>query len=440
MDHASTLRYLEDVQALGIKLGLETMSRLLAGMGNPQDRFASVVVAGTNGKGSVCAMLASILRAAGRRTGLYTSPHLVRYEERIAVDGRPVAPEELAADVSAVRDRIESLIASGVLASHPTHFEVLTAAAFRRFCLDGVEAAVLEVGMGGRLDAVAVARAPVAVITNVDLEHTEFLGSTLAEIAMQKAGVIADGAWVVTGESGPAPLSVIREEAELRGARLIERHREAVLDPSPAASSGRFGLEAGAFSRRDIVIPLGGRHQVENAVLAVLAALALRGRLPAFAGLTDDAIVEGLARTHWPGRLQVAGHRPLLLLDGAHNPAGCAALARALRDLRLAGAFARLGLVFGVLKDKDAEAMLAALLPLSPRIVATRGASERFREPLEVAAAARALGAGAVVVDDPAAAIEAARTWAGAEDAICICGSLYLVGDAMSALGITPFA
>jgi dihydrofolate synthase/folylpolyglutamate synthase len=446
MNYPETLAYLDAVQARGIKLGLEGMSRLLTGMDDPQLGFPAIVVGGTNGKGSVCAMLASILRAAGCRAGLYTSPHLLRYEERIRVDGAMITPDEFARAIGAVRDRIDALLRRGDLESHPTHFEILTAAAFHQFRMSGVQAAVLEVGMGGRLDAVAVGRTVVAVITNVDLEHTEYLGATLEAIAFEKAGIIKEGCLVVTGESRPKPLAVIRNEARARGARLIERHRSAQVTPASSAASGRFGLTTRAARYPDLAVTLIGRHQVENATLAVLAAEAFREALHQEAGPPDqagfeislEAIVEGLARTHWPGRLQIAGSRPLLLLDGAHNPAGCAALARALKDLGVSGGWKRLCVVFGALKDKDFGPMLDHLLPLAHSLVLTRGHSDRFRDPEELAAAARAAGGEPVVAQDLGAALDSARSWARPEDAICLCGSLYLVGDAMERLGLDP--
>ncbi|HEY3176333.1 MAG TPA: folylpolyglutamate synthase/dihydrofolate synthase family protein [Candidatus Polarisedimenticolia bacterium] len=437
MDYEATLRYLDEVQARGIKLGLETINGLMARMGDPQKAFPAVVVAGTNGKGSVCAFLASILKAAGHRAGLYTSPHLVRYEERIAIDGIPITATEFADAVTVVRDHVDRLLAEGGLPSHPTHFELLTAAAFHHFRERGIEVGVLEVGMGGRLDAVAVARTVVAVITNVTLEHTRYLGSTVEEIAREKAGIIREGCWVVTAETRPEVLGVIRREAAGRGVRLIERHTDALVSPAPGASSGRFGLSTRQASYGELMVPLAGRHQVENATLAVLAAEAL-GEATGLQ-IPTRAIVEGLARVHWPGRLQVAGSAPLLLLDGAHNPAGCEALARALRDMRGGGAFEKLHLVFGVLQDKDLEPMARHLFPLASRVLLTKGRSERFRDPLEVAAVARSMGIEAQVIPDLRAALAAAREACAPDDAICLTGSLYLVGDALEAMGLDPY-
>jgi len=439
MDYSRTLRYLDEIQGRGIKLGLENVSRLLAGMGDPQRAFPAVVVAGTNGKGSVSAMLASILSSAGIRTGLYTSPHLVRYEERIIVDGRPVTPGEFADAVTAVREAIDRMLPAGELKSHPTHFEVLTAAAFHRFRQAGIDAGVLEVGMGGRLDAVATAQTAVAVITNISLEHTKHLGNSVEAIAREKAGIIREGCWVVTGESDPGALAVIREEARGRGVRLIERFVDAQVSHSPVTSAGRFGLTTRTRPYGELLTPLPGRHQVENAVLAVLAAEAFAESGAAAKPIPPAAVTEGLARARWPGRLQIAGQEPLLILDGAHNPAGCEALARALKDLRDAGVCDRIGFVFGALQDKELDAMLGALVPRADMMVVTKGRSGRFLDPGETARAAVALGASPVVARDPASALALAREWARPADAIVVCGSLYLVGDAMEALGLQPY-
>lgn len=438
MDYPTTLKYLDEVQALGIKLGLQSMAALLEAMGEPQKTFPAVVVAGTNGKGSVSAMLASILTAGGRRAGLYTSPHLVRYEERIVVAGAPIDAEDLAAAVTAVRQRIDALLGRGGLASHPTHFEVLTAAAFHHFRQRGVSAAALEVGMGGRLDAVALARAPVAVITNVSLEHTRYLGDTVAAIAAEKAGIIREGCGtVITGEQDPEALAVIREAARAHGARLVESHRDASVRREDSGPEGCFDLSTPGGEYLGLKVPLAGRHQIDNAVLAVLAAEVMRDAIDPEAGL-QAAVRDGLARTVWPGRLQAVGRDPLFLLDGAHNPAGCRALAAELRQLIARAPGRRVVLVFGVLEDKDVASMMAGLFPVAARVILTRGASERFCDPERMAEMARGQGFGSEVEPTLSGAIGAARAWAKPGDAICLCGSLYLVGDAMAALGLAP--
>ena len=440
MDYQATLSWLDAVQTRGIKLGLHNMTGLLDALDDPQDSFPAIVVGGTNGKGSVSAFAASILSRAGYRTGLYTSPHLVRYEERIQVDGRPVSSTDFARAVSIVRQRVDDMLARGALGSHPTHFEVLTAAAFVHFRAQEVQAAVLEVGMGGRLDAVATARTVVAVITNIDLEHTQFLGTTLEAIAREKAGIIREGCDVVTAETKPEALHVIHREAAGRGVRLIERHATARVTHAASAASGRFSLETQRAAYGEIVLPLAGRHQVENATLAVLAVEALADAdLTPPLEVSSEAVVEGLSRTQWPGRLQMVGYQPLMILDGAHNPAGAHVLARALRDMAESGAWSDLWLIFGALIDKEVEPMARELFPLADRLILTRGRSDRFREPRELARLAESIGCAATVTQSCDDAIRAAREGAAPGDAICLCGSLYLVGDALEALKIEPY-
>jgi dihydrofolate synthase/folylpolyglutamate synthase len=441
MDYPAVLTYLDEVQGRGIKLGLRTMAALLRALGHPEEAFPSIAVAGTNGKGSVSAFLASILRAAGVRAGLYTSPHLVKYEERIAVDGRPVGAADFAACVSVVRDRIEALEAAGELTAHPTHFEILTAAALHHFRQSGVGAAVLEVGLGGRLDAVAAAGARAAIITRISLDHTQHLGGTVEAIAGEKAGIAGPACrLVVTGETHGGALQRIRQAAAGRGAALVEAAACARL-AAPARPGAALSLGTTRADYGDLDLPLAGDHQAHNAVLAVLAAERLHEAGIVAEPLPARAIAEGLARTRWPGRLQVVGREPLLLLDGAHNPDGCAALARWLRQGLTPAQAGRLCLIFGVLQEKDAGPMAAELFPLAGLLVLTRGRSGRFADPAALAAEARGLAGGEVAVeDDPLDAITRGRRWAGPGGAVCVCGSLYLVGDVLERLGVDPYA
>ena len=440
MDYREALTWLDWVQGRGIKLGLENVSRLLDAMDRPQNAFPSVAVAGTNGKGSVSACLSSILTRAGVRTGLYTSPHLVRYEERIAVGGVPVDAAAFAAAVGMVRGRIDALLASGGLASHPTHFEILTAAALAHFRTAHVEAAVLEVGMGGRLDAVSAAPARVSVITTIGLEHTQFLGDTVEAIAAEKAGIIRAGQTVISGVEDPGAARVIREKAASLGARLVELRSTARIATEGKADS--FTLVTSRDRYEGLQLPLAGRHQRDNAAMAVLAAEALDELGTLRAPVTREAIVSGVASTSWPGRLQIVGRHPLFLLDGAHNPSGCAALARAVDDLRARGEFDRLCLVFGALKEKDVPSMAREIFPRVDRVILTRGRSERFREPQDVARETQGTApepASVMIVEELGAAIEEARRWCGGKDAVLLCGSLYLVGDALALMGVDPF-
>ena len=298
--------------------------------------------------------------------------------------------------------------------------------------------------MGGRLDATGVAPAAVSVITTIGLEHTQFLGATHEAIAAEKAGIMRSGQTVVSGVDHPGAARVIRDKAASLGATIVELCRDALIEEEGTIT---FSVVTPRSRYAGLQPSLAGGYQKDNAAMAVLAAEALdaAGVLPG--RITPEAIVSGIAEARWPGRLQIVGRDPLFLLDGAHNPAGCAALVRYTDDLRENGTFDRLCVVFGALKEKDVASMAREIFPRAQRIVLTRGRSERFREPQDVAretegAIAMAARAGTprpAIVEDLAAAIAEARSWSGPRDAILLCGSLYLVGDALELMKIDPF-
>ena len=356
MNRAGREDYLHSLQRFGVKLGLQNVDAVLAACGDPQRRFPSIHVAGTNGKGSVCAMLASILRADGRRVGLYTSPHLADVRERIRIDGRTIADADFDRLLGRIRKTIDRLLAAGRLEAHPTYFEVLTILAFLHFAERKVDIAVLEVGMGGRFDATNVVTPLVSVITSISLDHREYLGRSLAAIAFEKAGIIKPGVPVVNGAEGRAAGAVIRRRARERGAPLVSAFgRDGALFAARTAAGFRFRYEfcGESFAFR---LKLPGVHQGENAAVAVAAARTL--------GCVDRplerrTILAGLAAAEWPGRLEAVGRRPLVLLDGAHNEDGARALAAYVRD------FVRgpLVLVFAMLKDKAVRRAADLLFP-----------------------------------------------------------------------------
>jgi dihydrofolate synthase / folylpolyglutamate synthase len=435
MTYLEATAYLFGLRRFGWRPGLDTTRRLLDLLGNPQASLPCLHIAGTNGKGSTAAMLAAICRTAGLRTGLYTSPHLASFTERIHVNGTPIGEAEIAS----LTDRLRELCAAHFAPEpteppagqlpHPTFFELTTAMALVHFQQQKVDAAVIEVGLGGRLDATNVIHPRVAAITNITLEHEEYLGRTPAAIAGEKAGIIKPGVPVVTGASGEA-LEVIRRAAEKRQAPLTvlnEAYRWTVWH------SGLDGqvidLEGPAGRYEALRIRLAGRHQVENAVLAVALAEQARGRGLALSG---QAIRDGLAQAAWPGRLQLIAGRPRILLDGAHNPAGARALAAFVGEHR--EELRDIVLVFGVLKDKDWGAMLDRLAPLARAIVLTHPPSARGLDPQALAAAAGRWRSPAVV-PEPAAALALAKTLARPDDTILVTGSLYTVGALLQALG-----
>jgi len=432
---AEATTFLFGLRRFGWRLGLETVQRLLDLVGNPQQAVPSIHVGGTNGKGSTAAMIGAILQAAGYRTGLYTSPHLLSFTERIRVNGRPIGEAEVARLTAQLKELCARHFAQSTIPAspadllpHPTFFELTTAMAFLHFAHEAGQAAVVEVGLGGRFDATNVILPQVAVVTNVSLEHQEYLGRTVAEIAVEKAGIIKPGVPIVTAAQGEG-YAVIRQAAGTRRAPLINIHESYAWTIRASGLGGLTFDLAGPIRRyQGLRIPLPGRHQVENAVVAVAAAeTANTGGL----NLDEKAIHLGLQRTQWPGRLQMVSERPRILVDGAHNPAGAQALADFLADHR--SELGRLILVFGVLKDKDWESMLASLGPLADHTILTRPPADRGADPHDLTMPDRYCTR-VKIGENPEEALASARSLAGPGDTILITGSLYAVGAALRLL------
>lgn len=434
MDYAAAQRYLislgNEIRAADFdsvhvsKLGLENITVLLHELGRPQDSYPSVLIAGTNGKGSVAAMLEAVLRAAGRRTGLYTSPHLVEIAERIQVCGQPIAPQEFATLFVALRKRMESLLAEGRLRFHPTYFECLTAMGMEYFRQRQCDLAVFEVGMGGRLDATNTATPRLAIITQIDFDHERFLGHTIRAIAGEKAGIIKPGGVVLTTASQPEAAAVIWEKAREQNARLIEVWREYSAE-AVSSDAGRCSFRArhaDGFSL-SATLSLRGRHQVENALAVIAAAreLAAMG-FP----VAEDQIRQGLATTHWPGRLELLQENPLVFLDGAHNPAGARAL---LRFWEESFPTRRIILVYGAMRDKAVPEITELLFPKAAAVVLTRPEQFRAAAPETIRDLAAHLNPQIEIEAAPEKALETALALASPDDVIFVTGSLFLVGD-----------
>ncbi len=412
----------------GIRWGLERTRELLAGVGDPHRRFRSLHVGGTNGKGSVSALCDAALRAAdpGRTVGLYTSPHLVSFDERIRVGGRPVDRELLLACEARLRPDIERTGAS--------FFEATTAIAFLCFAEAGVEAVVAEVGLGGRLDSTNVLTPEACAVTNVALDHTEYLGASLQAIAAEKAGIFKPGVPAVTGEREPAPLGVLRSAARDAGAPLVVLDEVASVGEVQVALEGtRFRLESARWGSRELRIPLIGAHQARNAALAA----ELLGILPDDLRPEWSAIEAGFAAVRWPGRMQVERVRGTTwVLDVAHNAAGVAALAATLDGLDLPQPVV---LVTAILKDKDWAEMLPPLLARSDAAVLTVAPSSPPARRWEPASAAEQAGVFSGVplriIPDFAAALQRAETMAP-HGTVLVTGSVHTVGDALLELGV----
>jgi dihydrofolate synthase/folylpolyglutamate synthase len=431
MNYHQCLSYLADLghELRGQKFGLEAITAILESLGHPHLRYPTAIVAGTNGKGSTSTILASILTQAGYRTGLYTSPHLIRVNERIQVQGEEISDEDFARSFSEVCEAVDRLLEQQALGFRPSFFEFLTATAFLHFARAGAEFVVLEVGMGGRLDATNITEPRVAIITNIELDHEEFLGSTHAAIAAEKCGVIKPGRPVVSACAHPEAVEVIRRRCAERGAPLVETQGFSRL-ANLSHQGGRYAFDLSLNGDRfsNLASPLPGRFQVENAVAAVTAAWQLRQE--GFQ-ISHAAVVEGLRRASWPGRLEIIHNHPLVLLDGAHNPAGAREVAAYARE-HLASR--RLRLVYASMRDKAIGEISQILFPLAEEVYLTRPEQPRAASPEEILAAARYQPPRLLIEPDPARALE--RAWHASlpDDAVLAAGSLFLVGAIKKAL------
>lgn len=441
------------------KFDLAHMRVLLAALGHPERGFPSVLVAGTNGKGSTSATLAAILRASGLKTGLYTSPHLVRINERIRVDGEPIAGNDFAVIHDVVDRTAERLVEEGDLPWHPSFFEMLTAIALEYFARNQPDIVVLEVGMGGRLDATNVVEPRLSIITDISLDHQKYLGETVGEIAREKAGIIRPGGVVVTLPQLPEANDVIGNAILDAGARAVNAVPYVPpVSPGSGSSFTRDGQNAGLWNRYPLEVmgtrivvesPLVGRHQLRNLALAVAAAEELHGQQMDTRGgaqITPETIARGIHDTHWPGRFQVmpaAGNNPEYVFDVAHNPAG----AWALRST-LSAAYPELEngreltLVFGVMRDKAMREITEILFPLARHVIVTHSNNPRSARPDEIRQAAARVAAGTDIeeADTVASALEQAKIHAnklsGARGLVVVTGSIYIVGEAMRMLGV----
>jgi len=427
------------------KFDLAHMRVLLLAMDHPERRFPSVLTAGTNGKGSTAATLASILQASGLKTGLYTSPHLVRINERIQVNGEEISDDDFAALHGEVDRVADKLVEQVELPWHPSFFEMMTAIAFEYFAREKVELAVLEVGMGGRLDATNVVEPLVSVITDISLDHQKFLGDTVSEIAREKVGIIRPGGAVVTLPQQSEANDVIGNAILDLGAWAVNAvpyvppvspGSPQYLVPGSEQDGSRFVYQYPLAVLGEQILaetPLMGRHQLRNVALAVAAAVELNRQ--GFGGITAKTIERGIRETRWPGRFQVIAARegwPELVLDVAHNPAGAWALRSALSERY---EDRPLIFVFGAMRDKAISEMTEILFPVAERVIATRPQNPRAASPDEIQRAAARTGVEIESVEDVRLAVERARVLAGAGTVVVVTGSIYLVGEVMPAIG-----
>ncbi|MBC7253465.1 MAG: bifunctional folylpolyglutamate synthase/dihydrofolate synthase [Actinobacteria bacterium] len=436
MDFKEAEEYLDRRARFGIKPGLERIRLLLSKLDHPQSAFPSIHITGTNGKTSTARMAASILQVGGRKVGRYTSPHLQSVTERICVDGRPVTEREFASLLERVIPAVEETDAQ--TGDPLTYFEVTTAMAFLHFARRKVDLGVIEVGLGGRLDATNLVRSPVQVITGVAFDHMAELGDTLEKIAMEKAGIVKEGSTVISAVAHPGALEVVAAACADKGSelKLYGRDFQLLYHLTYGVDTEKIGQALGIRGLlreyADLFLPLLGKHQGINAACAVAACEAFAASP---AALSLDEVAAGLRRVTSPGRLEVVSLHPLVLLDGAHNPSGAVRLAQVIRDDL---DFERLVLVLGILEDKDMGRMLKILLPLADTVVFTQSREERAAPARKLARMAREMGYDGVVVEDIGEAVRFARTLASVTDMVCVTGSLYTVGEARDALGLPP--
>ncbi|MFA5394319.1 MAG: folylpolyglutamate synthase/dihydrofolate synthase family protein [Candidatus Ratteibacteria bacterium] len=407
MTYKQAVDFLEGRERFGIRLGLDNMARLCGRLGNPERRLASFHIAGTNGKGSTARIIATILLKAGYRTGLYTSPHLLDTRERIQIDNRLISRADFASLITEIEPVITDL--SRVLPHSPTYFETITAAAFLHFSRKNIDYAVVEVGMGGRLDATNLLNPLVSIITPIGLEHRHFLGKTLAAIAGEKAGIIKQGRPIVSAKQSLAALRVIKARAAEKKASVYLAGSPSPL-PSPLRGEGRV---------RGLTISLPGQFQVENAAVACLALRA------AGVEVKEGVLRSALKDISWPGRLQVVSRKPLIIFDVSHNPPAVKTLVA-----NLAGLYPgrKTTFLFGVLEDKDYLSMLKYLGDYGERFFFTRPYSNRAREPRKLADTFRRVyqKKECRVIPEPKDAFREAVKSLGKDDLLCICGSFYL--------------
>jgi dihydrofolate synthase/folylpolyglutamate synthase len=415
--YSQSLHYLYSLQKFGMVFGLTQVTRILEVLGNPHEEIEAIHIGGTNGKGSTAAMMASILEREGYRVGLYTSPHLIHFTERIKVNGVEIEEEEVAILTESMKERIE---ASGITPSF-TFFDFTTAMALLYFSQKRVDLAILEVGLGGRLDSTNVVNPLLSIITNVTKDHEEILGKSLLKIAGEKAGIVKEGRPLITAAIQPRVLQLFSKICREKNAPFYRVGKEFRYEPFEEKGFHYEGIHRKLWS---LHLNLPGLHQIMNATTA-LAAMEILEDLGY--PVSTEAMIGGLKEVHWPGRLEMVRVSPRVVLDGAHNPAG----ARALREsLEKEFRYHRLILLFGIMKDKDMKSILQTLAPLANHIILSKPHVERASSPDLLLEALGGNGKKAEVIEDLLPAIEKGLSLTHPEDLLCITGSLYTVGEA----------
>ncbi len=431
VDYVLSFADYERLSRSAVVFDLTRVEALLERLGQPHLAARSVHIAGTKGKGSTAAMIASVLTASGYRTGLYTSPHLLSITERLQVDNEPISEPDFATLVQRLKPEIEAVNRLGELGELTT-FEILTALAFAYFKDRGADFQVMEVGLGGRLDATNVVKPEVCAIASISMDHTEVLGDSLAQIAREKAGIIKPGVAVVCAPQPPEATAVIEEVCQQKRARLIMVGKDITWRAGQFGDSGQSFRIKGTRGEYNLTVPLLGEHQLENAAVAV-ACLEVLGA--SGASVSSEDIAAGMSRVCWPGRLQIMQRSPLFVVDGAHNAESAAMLRRSLEHYF---DFEDAILIIGVSQDKNIAGIVAELSPISGKVIVTRSGHPRGAPATALAAEFSRWGTNPEVAEDTASAIATALARAKPGDLICATGSLFIVAEAMEYFGGPP--
>ncbi|MGI6679355.1 MAG: bifunctional folylpolyglutamate synthase/dihydrofolate synthase [Dehalobacterium sp.] len=422
MEYLEAMEYLKNMTTFGINLGLGRIQNLLARLGNPEKKVSFIHVGGTNGKGSTSAMLASILQQSGMRVGLFTSPHIHSYTERIRINGVEIGENDIARLLTELRVHLDQMVQEGL--EHPTEFEVSTALALLYFAQKEVELAIMEVGLGGTIDSTNVIMPRISIITNVAMDHMDYLGNTLEEISSVKAGIIKYRRDVITAADNPTVLKVLREKAEKEQAPFWEYGRDFWVEALSRTEEGQsFHCSVQGKSYNDLKITLRGDHQLKNAALAVAAAVKL--------GIEESMIREGLKQASWPCRLETVRQNPLVLIDAAHNHHGIKTLVQALKEY---WPDKKKVLLLGMLADKEREKVVAEIAPLAEKVVVTKPNNPRAGSWEQLVEFVKAFVDQVEVVENIGQAVDKALDLTARDEMLVITGSIYMVSEARAHL------
>lgn len=422
MTHEEAMKFIEDSSRFGSKLGLESIRTLLEYLENPQDALKYIHVAGTNGKGSTSSFLNSVLVRSGFNVGLYTSPHLITFNEGIKINSVNIKDEEIAKSANIVKNAVDKMLADGH--QHPTQYEIVTAISFEYFKAMKVDIVILEVGMGGRLDATNVIECPlVSIITPIAMDHVGFLGDTIEKVAAEKAGIIKPNCDVVVARQDKDALKVIEDVSKELNSNIYNVEYESIKVTDMSESGSTFNVQVREKEYEDLHVGLIGQHQIENALVALTAIEVLKKH--GFE-IHDLSIKLGLKETKWAGRLELIQEKPRILIDGAHNLHGAKALSRTIDNVFN---YNKLVAVIGILSDKDIDGVFAQLLPLCDEIIFTKPANPRACDPRELIKYGEQYGIPCIVEEDIIRAYEIGKSKITDEDMLLCCGSLYMIGS-----------